>query len=222
MSPTAMVLTLVSGVAWTVVYIDAIRIGFRFRTYAMPVAALSLNLAWELSNAVASVVDGVPEQGVVGMVWGGLDIVIAVTFFRYGRAELPSFVTRPLFIGWGVLIFAVGFACQWLFFAKFGLGLGGGYTAFLQNVLMSGLFIAMFASRRGARGQSLTIAVAKWVGTLAPTVQYALSTGHGFVVGLGIVCGVLDLTYIALLLWARRKPQLFEQQHAPDRALRRG
>ncbi len=176
MSLAAMVLTLVSGIAWTVVYVDAIRIGFKRRTYAIPAAALALNLAWELSNAVMSVVDGVPAQGAVSMVWGALDIVIVVTFFRYGRAELPNFVTRPMFIGWGILIFAIGLACQWVFFAKFGIGLGGGYTAFLQNVLMSGLFIAMFVVRRGARGQSLTIGIAKWLGTLAPTVQFERPT----------------------------------------------
>lgn len=41
------VLTLLSGVAWTVVYAEAIRIGFAQRTYAIPVAALMLNIAWE-------------------------------------------------------------------------------------------------------------------------------------------------------------------------------
>ncbi|WP_314196352.1 hypothetical protein [uncultured Arthrobacter sp.] len=40
-------LTIVSGVAWTVVYAEAIRLGFRERTYAIPAAALALNFAWE-------------------------------------------------------------------------------------------------------------------------------------------------------------------------------
>ncbi len=40
-------LTALSGVAWTIVYIAAIRIGFKHETYAMPIAALSLNIAWE-------------------------------------------------------------------------------------------------------------------------------------------------------------------------------
>lgn len=45
-------LTLISGLAWTIVYLDAIRIGFRDRTYAMPVAALALNFGWEAIYAV--------------------------------------------------------------------------------------------------------------------------------------------------------------------------
>jgi hypothetical protein len=37
---------------------------------------------------------------------------------------------------------------------------------------MSGLFIAMFVARRGPRGQSILLAVAKWIGTLAPTILF--------------------------------------------------
>jgi hypothetical protein len=43
----AVALTLLSGVAWTVVYVVAIRIGFQQRTYAIPAVALALNIAWE-------------------------------------------------------------------------------------------------------------------------------------------------------------------------------
>ena len=45
-------LTAISGLAWTIVYIDAIRIGFRQKTYAIPMAALGLNFAWESTYAV--------------------------------------------------------------------------------------------------------------------------------------------------------------------------
>ena len=56
-------LTLLSGVAWTVVYVDAIRVGFRDRTYAIPVAALALNIAWESIYAVRSLGDGLDVAG---------------------------------------------------------------------------------------------------------------------------------------------------------------
>jgi hypothetical protein len=38
-------LTALSGIAWTVVYVEAVRIGFAQRTYALPVAALALDIA---------------------------------------------------------------------------------------------------------------------------------------------------------------------------------
>ncbi|WP_328299340.1 hypothetical protein OG389_17000 [Streptomyces sp. NBC_00435] len=195
-----LILTLVSGVAWTVVYVEAIRVGLRDRTYAMPVAALALNFAWETTYAVRELQSGVSAQGVVNVVWAVADIVIVYTYLRYGRAELPGFVTRPLFAVWSVLVFASAFAVQWLFLAHFGAHDASRYSAFLQNLLMSGLFVALYASRRGPLGQSPVIAVAKWLGTLAPTVLFGVMESAPFILGLGILCSVFDLAYIALLV----------------------
>ncbi|MFE9565700.1 hypothetical protein ACFYM0_31840 [Streptomyces sp. NPDC006487] len=192
-------LTLVSGVAWTLVYAEAIRVGLRDRTYAMPVAALALNFAWESTYAVNDVRTGLSAQGVVNVVWALADIVIVYTYLRYGRAELPGFVTRPLFAAWTVLLFASAFAVQWLFLAHFGAHDASRYSAFLQNLLMSGLFIALYASRRGPLGQSLVIAVAKWIGTLAPTFLFGVVEDAPFILGLGLMCAVFDLAYIVLL-----------------------
>lgn len=192
-------LTLFSGLAWTVVYLEAIRVGFRDRSYAMPVAALALNIAWESTYAVTSLRDGVSAQGVVNVVWALADVVIVVTYLRFGRAELPALVTRPLFAAWSVLVLGSGFAVQWLFLAHFGEHDAARYSAFLQNVLMSGLFIAMLVARGGGRGQSLVIAVAKWLGTLAPTILFGVGEHAPFILGLGILCSVFDLAYLGLL-----------------------
>ncbi|MCY0937703.1 hypothetical protein [Streptomyces sp. H34-S4] len=192
-------LTLVSGVAWTVVYVEAIRVGLRDRTYAMPVAALALNFAWESTYAVNEFRTGFSAQGVVNVVWAVADIVIVYTYLRWGRAELPGFVTRPLFALWSVLVFGCAFAVQWLFLAHLGTHDASRYSAFLQNLLMSGLFIALYASRRGRQGQSLVIAVAKWIGTLAPTFLFGVVEDAPFILGLGLLCAVFDLAYIALL-----------------------
>ncbi|MCM1969051.1 MULTISPECIES: hypothetical protein [unclassified Streptomyces] len=193
-------LTLISGLAWTLVYVEAIRVGLRDRTYAMPVAALALNFAWESTYAFYEFRNsGVTAQGVVNVVWAVADIVIVYTYLRYGRAELPGFVTRPLFAVWSVLVFASAFAVQWLFIAHFGTHDSSRYSAFLQNLLMSGLFIALYASRGGRHGQSLVIAVAKWLGTLAPTFLFGVIEDAPFILGLGLLCAVFDLAYIALL-----------------------
>ena len=40
-------LIITSGICWSVVYIESIRIGFRQKTYAMPLFALGLNIVWE-------------------------------------------------------------------------------------------------------------------------------------------------------------------------------
>ena len=72
------ILTAISGLAWTSVYIDSIRIGFRQKTYAMPMAALALNFAWESTYAVQSLTTAVSLQGLVNLVWALADLVIVV------------------------------------------------------------------------------------------------------------------------------------------------
>jgi hypothetical protein len=109
------------------------------------------------------------------------------------------------------------FLVQWLFLVEFGTvgRKAAEYSAFLQNLLMSGLFIAMFVARRGPRGQTLLIAVAKWIGTLAPTILLGFIPGALFIIGVGLLCSVFDLAYIALLIWAKRDPSAFRNMDRP-------
>ena len=192
-------LTVVSGLAWTAVYVEAIRIGFRDRSYAIPAAALGLNFAWETLYAARSVATGISAQGVFNIAWGLADVVIVYTFLRFGRSELPAWVTRRHFIGWAILLGSTSFAVQLLFIVEFGWDDAPRYAAFLQNLLMSGLFIALFVARRGSRGQSLLIAVAKWIGTLAPTIVFGWYGNSPLILGVGILCSIFDLAYIGLL-----------------------
>lgn len=201
-------LTVVSGLAWTVVYLDAIRIGLRDRSYAIPAAALGLNFAWEVIYASRSIATGISVQGIFNIAWALADIMIVYTFLRFGRSELPAWVTRNLFIGWALLLGVASFAVQLLFAGEFGWEQASRYAAFLQNLLMSGLFIAMFVARGGTRGQSMLIAVAKWIGTLAPTIVFGWIGNSPLILGLGALCSVFDLAYIGLLWRAQAITQL--------------
>lgn len=205
-------MTLLSGVAWTVVYVVAIRIGFQQKTYAIPAAALALNMAWESIYATRGLTADLSVQTFVNLVWAVVDLLVIYTFLRYGRRELPGFVSRSMFIMWSILLFATAYIVQWLFIAEFGWSDATRYAAFLQNLLMSGLFIAMFVARGGPRGQSIVIAVAKWIGTLAPTIAFGAMAGSVLILGLGILCSVFDLAYLGLLLWARQNLPLLDPQ----------
>lgn len=112
---------LLSGIAWTVVYVFAIRIGFQQRTYAIPAAALALNIAWETIYASRGLATAdVSVQIFVNVAWAVADVLIVYTYLRYGRRELPAFVSRPLFVGWSILIFTTAYIVQWLFVIEFG------------------------------------------------------------------------------------------------------
>ena len=217
-----LILTVITGVAWTIVYVAAIWVGFRQKTFAMPFAALALNFAWELTYAALDTRTAVSHPNTVAVVWALVeiawalaDVLIVYTFFRFGRAEFP-FLTRQMFMIWAVVAFGASCAVQWLFIAEFGARDAVRYSAFLQTLLMSGLFIAMFFARRGLRGQTLTIAIAKWMGTLAATLLYGVVEWSPFILGLGVLCCVFDVVYIGLVVLAERSQSSPAPAAPPD------
>jgi hypothetical protein len=215
METVKLLLTVVSGVCWTIVYIDGIRIGFRDKSYAIPFYALALNFAWELLyTALGFRTNGVTVQNVFNAVWFTFDVGILYTYFRFGRKYFRAFQDQPAataggsdhsFIGWSILALIAACAVQYSFRREFGVAKGAGYSAFPQNLIMSILFIGMLAKRGSREGQSLTIAVNKWIGTLAPTILYGAIGEGGFprgsflILTVGILCSVFDLIYIGLL-----------------------
>lgn len=207
-------LTIVSGLCWTVVYIDGIRLGFKDRSYAIPFYALALNVAWEMLHTIFGLQRTVSAQTIINAVWFVFDLGILYTYFKFGQkyffrslTGLPT--TRNdsnAFVVWSALGLLTAFAIEFAFIKEFGVAVGAGYAAFLQNLLMSILFINMLISRGNREGQSLTIAISKWLGTLAPTVLFGIIGEGGFPNGsflilvLGIFCSVFDLIYVVLLL----------------------
>ena len=210
-------LTVVSGVCWTIVYIVGIRVGFRDRSYAIPFYALALNFAWELLYTFYGFqINGLNVQNVFSAVWLTFDIGILYTYFKYGRKYFPSLALNPFaatgtdktssaFVWWSVLGLFTALLVEYAVRREFGVAKGAGYSAFLQNLLMSILFITMLVRRGSREGQSLAIAINKWIGTLAPTILYGVVGEGGFPRGslfiliIGGLCSVFDVIYIRLL-----------------------
>ena len=218
------ILTIISGVCWTIVYIDGIRLGFKDKSYAIPFFALALNFAWEtLYTYFGFRINGINVQNIFSALWLTFDIGILYTYFKFGgkyfsklrilsptlsRSErkLPAGDSdKTAFIGWSILGIVTAFALEYSFVREFGVAKGAPYSAFMQNLLMSVLFIAMLVRRGNREGQSMTIAVNKWLGTLAPAIVYGGLGEGGFprgsflILTFGIFCSVFDLIYIRLL-----------------------
>jgi hypothetical protein len=83
-------LTLVSGIAWTLVYIDAIRVGFKDKSYAMPLFALALNLGWELGSKVRLSPTESGEMGRNGVSLGASGIEDAEGNHRGRQCQPPA------------------------------------------------------------------------------------------------------------------------------------
>jgi hypothetical protein len=214
-----LLLTIISGVCWTIVYIDGIRLGVRDKSYAIPFYALALNFAWELLYTYHGFrINGVDAQNIFNAAWLTFDIGILYTYFRFGRKYFGGLFNPPAtaggsaknFISWSALGLITAFAVQYAVIREFGVAKGAAYSAFPQNLIMSILFIAMLAKRGSREGQSLLIAVSKWIGTLAPTILYGILGQGGFprgsflILTVGLFCSVFDVIYIWLL--AKTKP----------------
>lgn len=193
------ILIMTSGICWSVVYIDCIRIGFKEKTYCMPLFALALNFAWEGIYAFTDLFirHEIGAQAIANTCWFILDIFILLTWFKFGKAEFDGFKSK-WFCPWTIIVIASSFALQLLFIAEFGDIEGEKYSAFLQNLAMSVSFLYMLNSRKSRLGQSMTIAVCKCIGTLTPTI-YGTLEGNLFIQVTGMLCFIFDLMYIYML-----------------------
>lgn len=216
-----LILTVISGVCWTIVYVEGIRVGFRDKSYAIPFYALALNFAWEaLYTFFGFRINGIDTQNIFNAVWFTFDVGILYTYFKYGRKYFPSWLSndasgnadgngKSAFIAWSILGLGTAFAVEYSFIKEFGVAKGAAYSAFPQNLLMSVLFIGMLVKRGSSEGQSLSIAINKWIGTLAPTILYGVIGEGGFPHGsfliliCGSLCSVFDIIYISMLLRLR-------------------
>jgi len=204
-----LVLTVVSGLCWTIVYIDGIRLGFKHKSYAIPFFALALNLAWELIHAARGLAIGPDLQTIINCIWFLFDVGILWTYLKFGKKYFPPNIPQRWFGVWTILGLVTAFLVELAFVREFDPFVGGAYAAFLQNLLMSVLFITMLVRRGSREGQSFLIAISKWLGTLAPTILFGVIGSGAFhgpsflVLVLGLLCSLFDLIYIYLLGRAR-------------------
>ena len=103
-----MFLTAVSGICWTLVYVDLIRLGFKDRTCGMPLFAPGLNIAWEALYSI----DGlflhrafIPAQSAANAVWALCDCAVLATWFRFGKQLIPE-KAQHYFIPYTILTLA--------------------------------------------------------------------------------------------------------------------
>lgn len=192
-------LLLLSGFCWTITYLQLISLGFKEKTYGMPFVALALNFSWEaFYSYIGLKYYFFSVQTWIILTWLIFDIPIVITYFKYGKKYFPRHCSKRYFAPWTLIIFFMSFVLQFLFYIQFG-DLGKAYSGFLQNLIMSILFIGMLVHRNDLKGQDLTIATCKWIGTLAPTLLFGVVYGNKFALVIGLFCSVFDLIYICFL-----------------------
>ena len=196
------ILVATSGIAWTIVYIELIRTGFKEKACGMPLFALTLNIAWELIYAIDGLFGSksfILVQSIANAVWALLDVFILVIWFKYGKEYLP-YKAKNYFIPYTLLALIFGFVMQFAFYFYCETPeIAAIYSAYAQNAAMSIMFLTMLFKRNNTKAQTMTIAVCKWIGTLTPTIYGNLYEINIYILLTGIMCSLFDLIYIYFL-----------------------
>jgi len=208
--PVSMGICLVGNAAWFAAYLLAIVVGFREKTYAVPLVAVAMNLSWELifGFLLPPPVPALRYSFIAGCL---PDVVIAYQVLRYGARMQTTPALRRRFNVVAPLAFPAAFFLVYGFVVLTSDALGM-LSALLINVMMSALFIDMFFRRPEGRGLSYAVAWCKGLGTLLnlPALYYLFAYAHAgvrsgpFVVACGVIVTALDATYIYLLCARRR------------------
>lgn len=202
-----------SGVFWLLAYILIIYRGFKDQSFGMPVVALIGNIAWEFIFGLG-IESGCPVTwsscpGTViqlrNAIWLLFDFVILYTVLRFGRKYFTGILQRfftPIVIGSIVVAIYLIYSVVEEFWIRNTWGVvvnghvpeflplriqGGSYfTGFALNAMMSVLFVFMMYRRQSVEGQSVYIALNKWLGSLA---------AYGFMLADGVQTPVVNVLY---------------------------
>lgn len=197
-----------SGLLWIITYILIINRSIKDKTYGMPFLAMCLNLSWEFVFAFIYKTDIFHQ--VVCLIWFVLDLMLACTFFKYGYKDFKNKYSLSK-ISFLILInftLISSFIFMILAPSDFGILFHGdiiqtaGFIAYLQNLLMSILFVLIFLERKNLKGQSIFIAIFKWLGTLSVSIMKLSSMVSSNPTELFIIflIQIFDILYIYLLL----------------------
>jgi len=193
------IILVAGGIFWILTYIFIISKGFKDKTYGMPLIALCANMSWEF--IFSFIFPHTPPQLFINYLWFGLDSIIVIQFFKYGKNEFSYLSSKKLYF-----MFIVLLVSEFSIILISGITIGkfkGVYSAFGQNVFMSILFIIMFFKRNSLRGQSIYIAVFKMLGTDLTSIHYYLYepiTQSSFILpSLFILIFIFDIAYIYLI-----------------------
>jgi len=151
-------------VFWVIAYSGIIWRGFQDRTFGMPIAALAANLSWEAMYSFA--IDPLGDYlHILSIPCFFIDLIIAWQCFAWGAKDFAQPFIRRNFklVFFGAI--AIAYPVLYFSFYEFHDPLGE-YTGFGINLMMSILFVAMLLRRDSVAGQSMYIAVSKWLGTL--------------------------------------------------------
>jgi hypothetical protein len=223
-SPALIGVGLVMYGAWTLAYLYIIISCFKQKSYGVPMITLCFNVIWEFCfsfNVMGSNLFWFFVWG--NRLWFVFDVVIALQFFLYGRAQQVIPVLQRHFY---LLAVATLLACSvgLYTFSFYFNDIQGAASSMTMNLVMSILYIFMLFNRPDCRGLSYPAAWLKMIGTAGGSVflyvwwpaqfqngrlirhpEIPEPRTYSFMLFLYISIFVIDCTYIYLFAKRRRE-----------------
>jgi hypothetical protein len=191
-------LKLGSGLFWTITYVLIILKGQKDKSYSMPMVALCANISWEF--IFSFVFPHKSPQLYIDYCWLFFDVGILIQFLLYGKKDFPTNISEKLFYPSFLLSLILAFLGVLLITIEFE-DYHGVYSAFGQNLMMSVLFVFLLIKRDSAKGQSVSIAIFKMLGTILPSILfYMYYPDHLLLIYLYFSILIFDLIYLILLI----------------------
>ncbi len=184
------------GLFWLITYILVIKKGFQDKRYGMPMAAICANISWEFIFSCMYPLNDL--QRLITFLWFLLDIFILMQFLLYGHKEYKKIIPRKIVYSSFFITLVVSFFTILAMMHEFD-DRAGIYAAFIQNLMMSGLFIALFIQRGNLSGQSMGIAVCKMVGTMFAAIGFYMYFRTPLITIISLAILMYDWMYIVLI-----------------------
>jgi hypothetical protein len=177
---------------WTIVYILVIYKGFKDQSCGMPLACICANVTWEF--LFTFIMPFHPLQQVVTFIWFILDVIILIQYLYYSKGLYPKRTLHSSVFALLVIALLLHYGMAVEFHDKMGV-----YSAFGINLMMSVLFIRMLMIK-DLRGQSLSIAYFKMIGTVCASIFcYMLYPQSVLLMIMYVLIFILDIAYILLV-----------------------
>lgn len=198
-------LLIISGLFGLLAYAEIIRIGFRDKTYSMPIPALLGNIAWEFFYSFILPPNDI--QLYINYLWLAFDILIYYQLLKYWRTEIKG-ISSSIFYS-AIFLFQI-IAYLLIVNIEKQFNSEGMHTGYADNFMMSILFILMLFKRKSLRGQSISIALFKMICTLAAAVWgYKYYPRTDLLTLLYVVIFILDFIYFVLVYLQSKKSLFF-------------
>jgi hypothetical protein len=191
---------------WLTLYILVIRQGFREKTYGIPMVALWFNLNFDIIDTFIH--PAYPIQVVINLIYLVCDLIILYQLVRFWRSDMGQMPAWQFYAS--MTLAAVGSFVLMMAFIEEVNDIPELRTAWMDVLLNSALFIAMFYRRPNLLGQSIYIGLAKLLGTGPLVLAFYIFPVPGFensvllpVLYVGIF--LLDLYYVILVYFRSRQ-----------------